>query len=541
MRLTGGGEVTNGSSGNHRALISGEVGIAIIGAATVTNFGVITGRYGDAVVFSSAADRFVAEAGSRTNGVVIGDGGILELATGTGTITGLGETTTISGSMAMTATGFGVYALDAGTSWVMGGADTLAAGATLFNSGTLTSMGSFTIAGAIVNTGDLVIAAGTVSIAHSLVIAGPFAESAGATIDVAAGDRLTLTGTSMLAGAIDGPGSVSVGAATINALTLNGATLIARGPVSQSGTVSLGDTGSGVATIDILKDGIWEIGSGSIVEGAGRGVIRDFGLLIKDSGAGVSTVGVTTYDNGTIEVATGALDFTQRLFGTGALIIETGATLQADRPAAATLTVSFAGTDATLSMRFARNFAATISGFVASDVLDLLETKATGASVNGHDQLVIVNGNTIVATLQLSGSYEGTTVHRRIRRSRRNRHHHRQRRQGTSADPAGALAAAVGGRHGGDGRPRRRRLSGACRPHEPRADALETAHGRSPRAGAAVLRTWPWRNRSRRPPGRRRSGRRRRRRGRRGRPRPSGRRSGARTWGSSRTAPACRR
>jgi hypothetical protein len=409
LRLTGGGEVTNGSSGNHSALISGEVGLVAMGAATVTNFGVITGRYGDAVVFSSAADRFIAEAGSKTNGVVIGDRGTLELATGTGTISGLGATATISGSVAMTATGFGVYALDAGASWVLSGADTLAAGDTLLNSGTLTSSGSLTLAGKIVNTGDLVIAGGTVRVEDSLAVGGVFSESAGATIDVAAGARLTLTGPALLAGAINGPGIVSVGGASIDALTLNGATLVARRTVSQSGTVTLGDTGSGLATIDILKAGEWEIGSGSIVKGAGRGVLRDFGLLIKDSGTGVSEVGVTTYDDGTIEVATGTLDFTQRLYGTGALKIDAGATLEADRSAAAALTISFAGAGATLAMRFARTFAATISGFAAGDTLDLLKTRATGASVNGNDQLVIVNGNTIVATLQLSGSYAGTS------------------------------------------------------------------------------------------------------------------------------------
>jgi hypothetical protein len=60
-------------------------------------------------------------------------------------------------------------------------------------------------------------------------------------------------------------------------------------------------------------------------------------------------------------------------------------------------------------MRSAKTFAATISGFAVSDTFDLLETTATGASVNGSDQLVIVDGATTVATLQLSGSYAGTT------------------------------------------------------------------------------------------------------------------------------------
>ena len=62
-----------------------------------------------------------------------------------------------------------------------------------------------------------------------------------------------------------------------------------------------------------------------------------------------------------------------------------------------------------MALKKAGNFAGTIAGFGATDSIDLLRTVATAASVNGHDQLVIVKGAATVATLQLTGNYSGDT------------------------------------------------------------------------------------------------------------------------------------
>jgi len=62
-----------------------------------------------------------------------------------------------------------------------------------------------------------------------------------------------------------------------------------------------------------------------------------------------------------------------------------------------------------LALTSPKAFGATLDGFATGDVIDLLNLTATGASVNGGDQLVIVDGGKTVATLQLSGNYVGAT------------------------------------------------------------------------------------------------------------------------------------
>jgi hypothetical protein len=83
--------------------------------------------------------------------------------------------------------------------------------------------------------------------------------------------------------------------------------------------------------------------------------------------------------------------------------------LEADSTMASTLTVTFNGAGATLALKKPTSVAATINGYAVGDTIDLLKIAATGASVNASDQLVIVNGATTVATLQLSGTYTGAT------------------------------------------------------------------------------------------------------------------------------------
>jgi len=373
---------------------------------TVTNFGRIKGK--DGSVHLEGDGRLISETGAIFVGQAQGGGGTLELASGTETINGLGATGTISGDMAMTFSGFGTYQLDAGGRFILRGINTLASGQTLAIEGRATSTGTLTLDGSVSGAGALAVIAGTVNIGTSLTFEGAFSENARATVAVAAGGTLTLIAPAVLDGTVNG--SMSIGDATVAGLTVGGmGTLVAAGTVGQSGTVTIGATTSERAILSVLRPGAWDIGSGSITSGAGGGALRVFGQLNKDAGPGVSAVGVTTYDDGSVEVVAGTLDFTSRLFGTGVLKIDAGATLEADASAISKLSATFEGADATLALGRPDAFDATIGGFAASDVIDLLATTATGASVDASDQLTIVDGARTVATLQLSGNYEGAT------------------------------------------------------------------------------------------------------------------------------------
>ena len=124
---------------------------------------------------------------------------------------------------------------------------------------------------------------------------------------------------------------------------------------------------------------------------------------------GTSTIGVATIDAGLVEAAIGRLDFVRALTGSGALRVDAGAVLETDSIVAKTLTTTFNGGSATLALKATSKFASTIAGFAPTDVIDLIKIAATGASINGSDQLVIVNGGKTVMTLQLTGSYSGAT------------------------------------------------------------------------------------------------------------------------------------
>jgi hypothetical protein len=174
--------------------------------------------------------------------------------------------------------------------------------------------------------------------------------------------------------------------------------------------VTIGSGATAGASLSIDATANWTIdGAVGMAQGASApSSLVVAGNLIKSGAGGVSTIGLATTDTGVIEADAGTLDFSKALAGPGALKIDAGAVLEADSSAASTLTATFTGASATLALTAPKKFAATIAGFADGDTIDLLKIAATGASVNGKDQLVIVDGTTTVATLQLTGHYHGS-------------------------------------------------------------------------------------------------------------------------------------
>jgi hypothetical protein len=440
--LNGGGDLTNGSASDGKALISGYYGvyIGVAGVGTVTNYGAIDGVGGHGVELNGSSDRLIAEAGSSVIGLASSWGGTLELASGVGVITGLGATGTISGSEAMTFSGFGTYQLDAGTNVTLAGASNLgspqslalAAGAALTNKGTLTSAGTLMLSGKLSGPGTLAISGGTasigagavltvptvsltggaISLTENLTFKGAFTEGPAATVTLGSKNKLTLSGAATLGGLINGAGTVVVANATVSGLTIGGTDVLSdTGKATQTGSLTIGDATTAKASLSIASGATWTInGAVGISHGASTGsTLKVGGALIKSGATGTSIVNLATTDTGVIEAAAGTLDMAGKLAGTGVLKIDTGATLEVDTTAASTLTATFDGGAATLALKSATTFGATISGFAVGDTIDLLGKKATGASINASDQLVIVNGTKAVATLQLTGTYSGAT------------------------------------------------------------------------------------------------------------------------------------
>ena len=176
--LANGGVVNNAGG-----VISGLVGVrGRYGASTVNNTGTITGTGGTSVRLNLfQTNRVIDHAGAVFNGVVNGGNtgvyaykSTLELAAGTGTLSGLGSRYI----------NFGRITIDAGANWSLTGGNTLAGGSVLTNSGTLSLLNaSLNDLGGMVNNGNILIDPSSVTIA-SLTGFGNTTIMANSTLDV---------------------------------------------------------------------------------------------------------------------------------------------------------------------------------------------------------------------------------------------------------------------------------------------------------------------------------------------------------------------
>ena len=241
--------------------------------------------------------------------------------------------------------------------------------------------------------GDAIVNAGTIDAAYK----GGFFEidpqtfTNTGTIDVSNGDKLT----------IDAVTWSNIG--TIKAMNAT---------VDLDGSFILGtfvDINSIVSIVGMLDNAgaTLRVGAGTVLTLAGT---VSGGTIAESSSAVVRGHGVIdahVLDAGVVEAASGTLELGQLVNGGGDLRIGEGATLQVDAVAAATLTANFSGADGVLALGAPARFKATIAGFASGDTIDLLRKAATGATLEAGDKLVVTNGTTTVATLQLSGDYAG--------------------------------------------------------------------------------------------------------------------------------------
>jgi collagen type I/II/III/V/XI/XXIV/XXVII alpha len=267
VTLNGGGSVTNQSSGR----IDGSNGIegGQYGALTVVNAGRITGTT-DAILFTSGhANRLVIDPGAVFTGTVDGGNTIsataastLELAAGTGTLSGIGTQFV----------NFAQTTIDTGASWSLTGSNTLAAGTTITNTGTLTlSNATLYDTGTEINNGTLLIDASTLTLT-GLTGSGTAAIGSGGTLDilgsVGAGETIAFGGSggvltfdpTRFAGEISFFGPA-------NAMNLTGVTDASLAGIVNGNTLEIQRTGHAAIDLTLAADSSSAISGFSVVSG----------------------------------------------------------------------------------------------------------------------------------------------------------------------------------------------------------------------------------------------------------------------------------
>ena len=271
--LFGGGRVINRAGGVIRAPTAGGYGPAGVyipgGSANVVNHGSISGQYGvylgvagtvenagtisgssSAVTFavSSAANRLIIDPGAVFSGSVKGNGGVLELTAGTGSIGSIGSSSF---------SGFQTLIDDLGGDWTLTGSNTIA---NVTDNGSLVAAGSLHVTTAVTSAsaGQFELQAGA-----SLEVAADFA--ANSQIDFLGASQLTidnaaLFGTGVGGSSYAGPQLEDFGVGdTVDLHSFSGATAaLLYNPAS--GLLQVTNGSSQVATLDFQNS---TLGSGS--------------------------------------------------------------------------------------------------------------------------------------------------------------------------------------------------------------------------------------------------------------------------------------
>ncbi|MFZ3352086.1 MAG: hypothetical protein WA268_14575 [Xanthobacteraceae bacterium] len=269
-------------------------------------------------------------------------------------------------------------------------------------SGTVTSGATWSGSGTVINEGAITSPIGQPSeitsdetfinygVANNLLI------DPGAIFDNEAGATLNLANFNSVSGDFDNYGVINLGGDGVHNSQVSGV-------LNNAGTIhfstaagwTLNDGGTSNASSLIIDPNITLYFGGSAAADTFTitgGTFSGGGNLWIVSGAKVkfsasTQVDIGFHNDGTVELANGALTLEQALTGTGTVVMDAATTLALAAP---------------------QGFTNSISGFSSGDSIDLIGTAVTNASINESDQLVITDAGVTVATLQMIGDYPGT-------------------------------------------------------------------------------------------------------------------------------------
>jgi fibronectin-binding autotransporter adhesin len=340
------------------------------GTLSTTGTGSIVDWYSNGPMISFAAGATWVNSGTML------DGGLVQLA----------DTTVVNGASTGTLvnTAGAVFAFTSDDAGIRAGSNNASAfTAILTNAGLLEKTGgtgTSNVNATLTSTGTLATTSGTLAFDEGGSVAGK----------IAASSSIAFNGGSFGFGAL----TIGGGAAVSNATT-----------ITQTGALTLGDSSN--ISAGITNTGTYLIAAdvGIASAGSATSIFTNAGLLEKTAATGRSVITPAVLNSGTIIAASGTLALTGSVTGTGSMLIGAGDTLELGGAIAASQSVSYTSATGTLRLDTPATAAETVYNLVVGNVIDVAGITATKATVNANDQLVIANGTTTVATVQLSGSY----------------------------------------------------------------------------------------------------------------------------------------
>ncbi len=402
---------------DHRIINQGAITITggTIFASDNTSVEQVTNEAGGTIDIQGVFE--IPDHGSGFGGVALVNAGTLNITAGGETLldcffTDTGTVNISSGSLVL-----GGNAHDSSTfAGTVSGAGSLVfgGGAYALDAGTILTVSSWTMRQGADGQAVTTAVNGIVS------YGGLFSQGGHTTVTIGAGDKLRFTGSAGFTGGFDaatiaGAGTLTFAGGT-QAVNANVALEVANWVISNDAATTLNESLTYAGAFTLAAATTLSINGGKLaLTGAASlaGRVNGSGVLKLSNAAkavaGRSVIAVRVADVGSIEAARGTLAFTGAISGGGAMTVDAGATLEADSTVASSLSMTFNGGGGTLALGRHAQFAATINGVGAGDTIDLLGAQATGATLQGGDRLVITNGATTLATLQLAGDYSAAT------------------------------------------------------------------------------------------------------------------------------------
>jgi fibronectin-binding autotransporter adhesin len=400
--IHGPGLISNAATGK---IAGGPFGIVAYNQTTVVNLGAISGTEFAFDATPGFADRVVLASGAAFSGLVSGGNTIgasiestLELASGAG-----GGTLHALGAKYVD---FAAVTVDAGATWTWI-ADTIGAGYTLSDAGTLTNAGilgsSVTLgAGAVLTnaSGGTITSSGTAAVygstgAAATVVNAGLIDPATFGVYLSGGGSVTNVSGATIRGTVsgvkigDGPGTV-INAGTISGVDFagTGSDLLVLDPGAVVGSATantnstlelasgtsvgtlsgLGSSFTGFDNIAIDSAARWALAGANTL--AGGQVLTNAGsLYLSGASLGGPTLGGTgaLQNNGVVEVTGGASDLGWSVGGSGEIELGAGSTLQVAVVGAAQAVGFDTGTPETLILDDIGGFQGTIASFAQGD------------------------------------------------------------------------------------------------------------------------------------------------------------------------------